>query len=296
MRIPLALALLLAPTPLVAQARLLRSTDVDTLPSKPATERVFYGKDTLQFGDLRLPEGRGPFPVAIVIHGGCWLSRYSLVNSTPLADALRDQGIATWNIEYRRIGNPGGGWPGTFTDVAEAAEYLRVLARRYPLDLARVVAVGHSAGGHLAMWLAGAAKVPRASPVHRADPLPLKGVIALAGIVDLADFRIYEENSCGHVVDSFIGGAPEAVPDRYQAGSPVNLLPLSAPTVQIVGSLDRVMPERARNAHAAAAKASGSAFELIVLEGLGHHEPMAPRGTAWATVSSAVRRALGVER
>src|SRR5262245_51324652 len=97
---------------LVAQRpRLLRASDNDTLPSKPATARIAYGSDPLQFGDLRMPPGRGPFPVAIVIHGGCWLSRYSLVNSTPLADALRDAGIATWNIEYRRTEDSGGGWP-----------------------------------------------------------------------------------------------------------------------------------------------------------------------------------------
>lgn len=283
---------------LAAQSQLFRSTDVDTLPSKPATERIAYGDDPLQFGDLRMPEGKGPFPVAIIIHGGCWVERYAtIVNSTPLADALRDAGVATWNIEYRRTDSPGGGWPNTFIDVAQGAEYLRTLAKRYPLDLAHVVAVGHSAGGHLALWLAAAAehRVPAKSPIARKDPLPLHAAIALAGIADLRDFRTYSANTCGDVVDAFMGGTPQQVPERYAAGSPVELLPLKTPQVQVVGTFDRVMPERARNAHAAAAKESGSPIELIVVEGAGHHELMAPRSVAWPAVRDAVLRALSVK-
>lgn len=285
-------ALLLFAAPSEAQTRMLRSTDVDALPAKPATARVAYGPDALHFGDLRLPEGRGPFPVVIVVHGGCWLSRYGLQNSTALADALRDAGFATWNIEYRRIGDAGGGWPNTFIDVGRAADHLRVLARTHPLDLARVVAVGHSAGGQLAMWLAGAARVPASSPVARVDPIALTGVVALAGIADLADFRTYSSDTCGDVVDPLLGGTPEQVPERYAAVSPVALLPFPVPQVQITGSLDLVMPAAALAKHEAAAKAAGSAFELIVLEGLGHHELMSPRTAAFPVLEAAIRRLL----
>lgn len=277
--------------PLEAQRRMLRSTDIDTLPAKPADARLAYGDDASQFGDLRLPEGSGSVPVVIVIHGGCWLSRWGLQNSTALADALRDAGFATWNIEYRRMGDVGGGWPNTFLDVARAADHLRVLARTHPrLDLTRVVAVGHSAGGQLAMWLAGASRVPRTSELHREDPLPLAGAVALAGIADLADFRTYSANTCGDVVDPLLGGTPEQVPARYAAASPVQLMPFPVPHVQITGSLDGVMPAAALAKHQAAAQASGSAFELVVLEGLGHHELMSPRTAAFPVLVDRVRR------
>lgn len=282
--------------PLDAQQRLLRASDNDTLPSKPATARIAYGPDSLQFGDLRIPDGTGPFPVAVVIHGGCWVSRFaSLQNSTALADALRYAGIATWNIEYRRLDSPGGGWPNTFLDAARAAEHLRTLAARYPLDLDRVVTIGHSAGGQLAVWLAAADRVPPASEVARPEPLRLRGAVALAGVMDLIDFRSFSRNSCGDVIDPLMGGPPERFPERYAAVSPAALLPLRVPHVQIVGSADRVVPPAARATHDSAAKASGSAFELIVLEGTGHHEPLSPRTAAWPVVLSAVRRLLGLD-
>ncbi len=290
-----AIALMLAcARPVEGQQRSLRAADNDTLPSKPATARIAYGPDSLQFGDLRLPDGPGPFPVAVVIHGGCWVARFAtLQNSTALADALRDAGVATWNIEYRRLDSPGGGWPHTFLDAARATDHLRALAARYPLDLGRVVTVGHSAGGQLAVWLAAAERVPAASEVARRDPLRVVGAVALAGVMDLADFRSYSRNSCGDVVDPLMGGSPQQHPERYSAGSPVALLPLRVPHVQVVGSNDRVVPPAARVAHDSAARATGSPFELIVLEGLGHHELLSPRTTAWPVILDAVRRLLG---
>lgn len=278
--------------PLEAQNRMLRSADIDALPSKPATARISYGSEPLQFGDLRLPEGNGPFPVVIVVHGGCWLSRYGLQNSAALADALRDAGFATWNIEYRRMGDAGGGWPNTFIDVGSAADHVRELAKQHPLDLARVIAIGHSAGGQLAMWLAGASRVPASSPIARRDPIALKGAVALAGIADLADFRTYSSNTCGNVVDPLLGGTPEAVPERYAAASPVALMPFPVPHVQITGSLDLVMPAAALAKHEASAKSKGSAFELVVLEGLGHHELMSPQTTAFPEILGVIRRLL----
>jgi len=279
--------------PLEAQQRMLRSTDIDALPSKPANARIAYGTEPQQFGDLRLPSGDGPFPVVIVIHGGCWLSRYGVQNSTALADALRDAGFATWNIEYRRMGEPGGGWPNTFIDVGRAADHVRELAKQHPLDVSRLVAIGHSAGGQLAMWLAGATRIPASSPIARPNPIALKGAVALAGIADLADFRTYSSNTCGDVVDPLLGGTPEAMPDRYAAASPVRLMPFPVPHVQITGSLDLVMPAAALAKHEAAAKASGTVFELIVLEGLGHHELMSPQTAAWPAIERTIRRLTG---
>lgn len=287
-----ALLLALSVPTLDAQRRMLRSSDIDALPSKPATARIAYGTDPLQFGDLRLPDGAGPFPVVIVIHGGCWLSRYGLQNSAPLADAIRDAGYATWNIEYRRMGDAGGGWPGTFIDVGRAADHVRELAKAHPLDLTRVVAIGHSAGGQLAMWLAAAPRVPATSPVARANPIALKGAIALAGIADLDDFRRYSANTCGDVVEPLLGGTPAQVPERYAATSPVALMPFPVPHVQISGSLDGVTPAHALAHHEAAARRTASAFELVVLDGLGHHELMSPQTAAWPAIERALRRFL----
>jgi len=276
---------------LAAQSRLLRASDNDTLPAKPPTARIAYGPDSLQFGELRLPDGPGPFPVAIVIHGGCWVSRFAtLRNSAAFSDALRDAGVATWNIEYRRADSPGGGWPTTFLDAARATDQLRAMAQTYPLDLSRVIAVGHSAGGHLAMWLAAADQVPPTSPIARRDPLPLAGAVALAGIVDLAEFRTYSRFTCGDVVDGLMGGSPEQVPERYAAGSPRALLPFRVPHVQIVGSEDRVMPAPAREAHRAAAAAAGSPFGLHIIRGAGHHELLSPQSEIWPAVLGEVRR------
>lgn len=292
----LAIILALAASPLTAQ-RMLRPADIDALPSKPATARIAYGPDSMHFGDLRLPDGPGPFPVAIVIHGGCWVERYaSVVNSSPLADALRDAGVATWNIEYRRADSRGGGWPNTFIDVAMGAEHLREVAKSHPLDLSRVVTVGHSAGGHLALWLAALPRVPASSPVARRDPLPIKGVVGLASIADLRGYRAIEKDMCGEVVDALMGGSPETVADRFAAGSPAELLPTGVPQVQVVGTLDRVMPPAMRDAWERKVRAAGDSLEVVALDGLAHHEVMSPRTAAFAPIRDAVLRLLGAAR
>src|SRR5260370_3919740 len=132
-----------------------------------------YGTESLQFGELYLPGEPGPHRTVILIHGGYWPARYGLDLMTGLAEDLAARGYAAWNIEYRRVGDPGGGWPGTLLDVAFAADYLRILAPTYALDLQRVVSLGHSAGGHLAIWLATppriASHIPPAGP-HTQPP------------------------------------------------------------------------------------------------------------------------------
>src|SRR5262245_43877582 len=148
-----------------AEAQFLSPQQVNELPSSPADHRIQYGSGPFQFGDLRLPKTTERHPVAVVIHGGCWKAKHGdlvadLENTSPLSAALTSIGIATWNIEYRRIDNPGGGWPGTFEDVANAVDYLRVIAKSFPLDLNRTVIIGHSAGGHLATWAAARHRLP----------------------------------------------------------------------------------------------------------------------------------------
>ena len=132
------LALLLGAA-LAQPARILTSADLASFESPEPDERVAYGDDPLQFGELRLPEGTGPHPVVILIHGGCWLSEFDITHLRKLAAAVTRTGVATWALEYRRVGNPGGGWPGTFQDIARGADHLRVLAKTHPLDLDRVI-------------------------------------------------------------------------------------------------------------------------------------------------------------
>src|SRR5262249_52589172 len=151
----------------------------------------------------------------------CWFAEYDLNHAANLSEKLTHLGAATWSLEYRRIGNAGGGWPGTFQDVAEGTDYLRVLAEKYPLDLSRVIVVGHSAGGQLALWLAARYKLPADSALYTKNPLPLKGVVALAAISDLRKYR----PDCSDSVTKLLGGAPEEFAIRYEQTSPIELLP-----------------------------------------------------------------------
>ena len=232
-----------------------------------------------------MPKGNGPFPLAVVIHGGCWVSKFAtLQNTAALADAMRDAGIATWNIEYRRLDNPGGGWPGTFNDVASAVDLVRVMAREHPIDLSRVVTIGHSAGAHLALWAAARHRLPKDSEVYRQNPLPLRAAVALGGPGDLRDFYGQAQGICGtNVIEKLMGGSPEAVATRYAQGSPVELLPLGVRQVLIVGTDDGVMPPNSRDAYKAAASKAGDLVEVIETPG-GHFEVIAPTSTAWPTV------------
>jgi acetyl esterase/lipase len=268
-----------------AQTARLRPRDVDALPSKPADATIPYGPGDLQFGELRLPKGSGPFPVAVVIHGGCWVTKFAtLQNTAALADALRDAGIATWNVEYRRVDSPGGGWPGTFADIADATDAVRTIAKQHPLDPKRVVVVGHSAGAHLALWAAARVKLPASSALRREAPLALRAAVALGGPGDLRSFREYDDRICsGPVIDQLMGGGPDTVADRYAQGSPAELLPFGVRQVLIVGAEDGVMPPPEREHYAARATKAGDRAEIVEVPG-GHFEVIAPTSAAWPTV------------
>jgi acetyl esterase/lipase len=256
------------------------------MPQPAPDHRIEYGADPLQMGELRLPAGSGRFPVAIIIHGGCWLSAYDLGYMSSLAAALTSEGIATWSLEYRRIGDDGGGWPGTFVDVALGADHLVQLADRFPLDLDRVVVIGHSAGGHLALWLAARPRLTTTSPLYQADPLPLRGVISLAGIPDLAAYSADE--GCGASVPKLLGGQPKAVGERLRQASPVALLPLGVKQRLLTGSHDPVVPPALARAYAEAAEATGDTVEVTEIQDAGHFELVAPDSHAWPAVRKAV--------
>jgi len=237
-------------------------------------QRYYYGSQLPQFGDLRLPKGRGPYPVAIVIHGGAWGSSVSLHYIASLSAALTCAGVATWNIEYRRLGG-GGGWPQTFQDVAAAADFLRDLATRFPLDLTRVVATGHSAGGHLAPWLAARRNLRPGDTLYVPDPLPIRGVVPLAGPADLARF-IQAVPRFESAVKQLLGGGSDAeIAQHMKEGSPAELLPLRVPQIFINGDHDPSVPIEVVQEYAAKARAKGDSVQVIPVAG-GHFESVDP--------------------
>src|SRR5215475_3793824 len=258
------------------------SRDILTRPTPPVDHRLSYGPDEFQFGDLRLPKGAGPHPVAIVIHGGCWMSDYGLSYMGHLSQALAEAGVATWTVEYRRVGNQGGGWPGTFEDVALAADHLRKIAKTYKLDLNRVIAMGHSAGGHLALWLAARKILPKDSPVYRADPLPLQGVVSLAGVTDLRR----SGTACDASIPQLMGGSAKDKNAIYDQASPIELLPLGVPTAIVQGDSDPIIPLEMAKEYADAAKKKGDDAKLVVIEKAGHFEIVDPKSFAWETVKN----------
>jgi acetyl esterase/lipase len=264
------------------------SRDILTRPTSPADHRLSYGSNEFQFGELRLPKGAGPHPVAIVIHGGCWMSQYGLSYMGHLSAALAEAGVATWNVEYRRVGNQGGGWPGTFEDVSRAADHLRTIAKTYPLDLDRVIAVGHSAGGHLALWLAARKILPKDSPVYSPDPLPLRGVVSLAGVTDLRRAG----TACDAIVPQLMGGSAKDKASIYDQASPIELLPLGTPSAIVQGSIDTIIPLAMAQDYADAAKKKGDDAKLVVIEKAGHFEVVDPKSFAWEVVRNEVSALL----
>jgi acetyl esterase/lipase len=261
----------------------------------PADHRIHYGSGEYQFGDLRLPvsAAKGLVPLVIFVHGGWWKSEYDLTYAGHLCAALKASGIASWSIEYRRVGSTGGGWPTTFEDVAAGCDYVTSLAKSYPVDLNRVIAVGHSAGGHLAFWLCGRHHVPETSPIHEPRPkVALRGVIALAGAVDLrltcdlSGYFTYAHDK--HEVYSLMGGSPVEFQDRYQAGNPGDLLPLGVPQVLIQGSEDDQIPAQLPGRWAEMARRQGDVVTVTIIPSADHFDVVDPQSKAWTTVQPAV--------
>ena len=274
--------------------RLMAPGELDGLPRQPPDRIVAYGSDSSQFGELRIPPGPGPHPVVVLIHGGCFKAAYATLRDlAPMGDALKAVGVATWNVEYRRVGQAGGGWPGTYLDIGIAIDHLRTLSSQHALDLRSLVVVGHSAGGHLAMWAAARARVPAGSAIQSADPLPLRGVLDLAGPVDLtANIAGYESLCRDTVITSLIGGTPAALPERYAHASPLKLLPLGVPQVLLMGEHEDFVPRADAEAYVRAATQVGDRVRLIVIPRVGHFEIASPHATTWPQVLSVIRSLL----
>src|ERR1041385_7043066 len=291
----LAITACLLTAALAAQDR--SPADLLKLPLPPGAHRIAYGTDPLQFGELRVPPGRGPHPVAILVHGGCWLAKLGNLDEhvtaldlvRPLASALTDAGIATWHVEYRRIDNPGGGWPGTFQDVARAADHLRKVAAEHRLDLTRVVSMGHSAGGHLAIWLAARPKLPASSELYAKDPLRLKGVVDLDGPGDLKATIPMQQRVCGApVITQLLGGSPEERPERYREASPIEMLPLGVRQELFAGRMFAAQTP----GYEEAAKRAGDNVHSTVLPQAGHFVFLDPASAVAPQIVQAARALL----
>ena len=254
-------------------------------PAPSATIR--YGEAPLQVVDLWLPEGAGPHPVALMVHGGCWQS--DIADRTIMswiADDLARRGIAVWNIDYRGVDRPGGGYPGTFLDAGAAADALRGQAGRHRLDLSRLVAVGHSAGGHLALWLAARPRLPEGSPLRAGDPVPIEGVVSLGGLPDLEEAARPPGSGCGtQVVARLTGG-------RFADTSVPLLAPLGVPQRLVNGIEDRIIPPAYAEGYAAPMRAAGDEVRVRMVARTGHVELIAPESEAWAAAVAEIEELL----
>ena len=296
--IRLALSLCVLGSPLLAQEP--GPNDILKMTVSPGALRIAYGTDPLQFGELRVPAGKGPHPVVTIVHGGCWVAKLPNLDERavaldllrPMAEELTKLGIATWNLEYRRLGDAGGGWPGTFTDVARGTDHLRKIAHDHHLDLDRVVALGHSAGGHLALWLAARSKLPPSSELYARDPLRLRGVVDLDGPGDLKALLATQTQICGTpVITQLLGGTPEEWPQRYREASPIEMLPLGARQEFFAGRMFAAQAAVYREA----AQRAGDVVDTVVSQS-GHFVFVDPRSAVWPQVVRSIRTLLGLSQ
>ena len=255
------------------------SDDILTLPPPPADARLPYGTDPNQFGDLRLPKSPGPFAVVMNIHGGFWRAKYDLLHAGHLCAALTARNFATWNVEYRRVGNPGGGWPGTFEDIVSAYRFLPQIAKRYNLDTTKVVVMGHSAGGQLALCLAG----------HEST---VKRSVSLAGVVDLQ--QAFDLHLSNDAVVEFLGGKPKDVPEHYHEADPMQLKIPQATQWLVHGAADDVVPAFFSRGYAEKKRASGEDVHYLEISTAGHFDLIDPHSTAWPKVEDTVRHLVGL--
>ncbi|WP_309603313.1 alpha/beta hydrolase [Sphingomonas sp.] len=266
-----------------------------TRPRPAPTRTIAYCPDPHPVADPWLPAAtrKGPHPTVLMVHGGCWttaIADRSIMNW--IADDLARRGYAVWNIDYRGVDRPGGGYPGTFRDVAAAADALRGQAAANNLDLRRLVAVGHSAGGHLALWLAGRSKLPAGSPLRTAaTPLPIHHVVSLGGLQDLEQDRA-EINGCGSdVIDQLVGPPTTRTRDVYADTSLPRLAPIGVAHTMVNGDRDRIIPTHFAATYAARMRGHGDRVTVRIVPNQGHVELIAPETPAWATAVKAIAKA-----
>ena len=294
-----------APVASATPARLMTWPDLLARP-RPAADKSFrYGADPYQIADLWLPKGDGPHPVVLMVHGGCWTT--SIADRTLMnwaAADLRARGIAVWNIDYRGVDRPGGAPDGIFADTAAAADLLRIHASANRLNTRRIVAVGHSAGGHLALWLAGRHRLTDAMAELRTNALPLRHVVSLGGLPDLDQAR-RERQGCGiePVVKLLVPAAAinEATTDpedrlRLRNKSIPSLAPLGVSQTLINGDADMIIPPHFATDYAARMRAAGDHVTVRMIPNQGHVELITPGTPAWAAAVAAIQAAVTPRR
>jgi acetyl esterase/lipase len=255
---------------------------------------LHYGGHADHLVDVRLPEVDGPRPVVVVVHGGFWKAETDREHAGPQSSALAEAGYVVATVEYRRVGQDGGGWPGTLDDIASVIDALPDLLRDAVgsrADLARSVLVGHSAGGHLAVWAASRHALPRSSPWWLPERLPVRGVVSLAGVLDLslAD-RLHLG---GDAVRGLLGAGPDDVPDRAREADPMALLPTGVGVHLVHGVDDDPVPLAVSQSFAARARDTGDRVAIDELPGTGHMELIDPGSPAWPVVLAAIARLVG---
>lgn len=258
------------------------SDDILTLKPPPADARISYGSDPNQFFDLRIPAkkaGKELYPLVINIHGGFWRAKYNLDHAGHLCAALTATGLATANLEYRRVGNEGGGWPGTFDDIRLAYRFLVQHAAEHHFDVRKIVVMGHSAGGQLALCLAA-----HESSVTR--------VVSLAGVVDLQ--RAYQLHLSTDAVVEFLRGTPRDVPDHYREADPMQLSIPQARQWLVQGSVDDVVPPDFSRTYvdAKSKRSPKEDVHLLDIAGAGHFELIDPRTAAWKQIEQTILQML----
>jgi acetyl esterase/lipase len=225
-----------------------------------------------------------------------------------IARMLANHGIASWNVEYRRVGHVGGGWPGTFRDLSDATDFVRDLARTHRINLQQVVVVGHSSGGYFAAWIAGRHHLPAGSPLVGSSPLKLAGLVLLDAFLDprVIDSRgVDGDLFCGEpILARLIGGAPESVPEQLRQASPLALLPFGVPQAYVVSSLRYpVTPSRPLAAgrttlevldYPALAKRAGDFVSVQIVPDADHFDFLKPTTNAWASVEPVIIKIFGV--
>ena len=251
--------------------------DILSRPQPPPDERVAYGADPNQYLEVRLPRAKGPHSVLLNIHGGYWRSRYDLTHAGHLCEALRAAGVATFNIEYRRVGNHGGGWPGSFEDIRSAWRFVQQEHSRFHLDPDRLVVMGHSAGGQLALCLA-------------AHETSVRRAISLAGVVDLK--KGYALHLSNDAVAEFLGGKPEAVPEHYREADPMELHIPHVRQWLLHGKEDNTVPPEFSRDYVRQKKQAGEPVELLEIPHAGHFELIDPGSEAFQQVRKTVLTAV----
>lgn len=265
--------------------------------SGPAPDETLrYGDAPSQYVELTVPDGTGPFPVAVLVHGGCWVSEFGgITQFRDMAGALVAQGIAVWNVEYRRNDEAGGGYPGVYQDIDAALALLARQARRHRIDPARLVAIGHSAGGHLVRWAAGRDRLPPTSPLRGPVALPVRQVISLGtagGNLRTEGERL--KGFCGLDLPTLTGQPGAGRSDVFADTNPSDLLPNGSHTVLINGELDRLSPPSLALEHAALIRQAGDSVETLALPGASHFDEVATRSPAWQLILPVILRLLGL--